>query len=164
MAISRNKKEEIVKNLKDRIAKSKSLVFARFHGLGVDKAQTLRKGFRDGDAEYMVAKKTLINIALKESGREIPEKLDGEVALATGYGDELLVFKTASDFAKKEKEAFEILGGFFEGEYVDAGKAKQLGAIPGRDGLYGQLVGVLAGNIRKFMYTVNEISNKKGQA
>src|SRR3989344_1158584 len=152
MAITRAKKEDTIGKLKDKIVKSKALVFARFHGLSVAKASDLRRKFRAGDADYTVAKKSLLKIALRDSGKELPQELEGEVGFVSGYGEELPVFKIASDFAKKEKEAFVLLGGYFEGKFVDAATAKALGSIPSREALLAQLMSVLQGNIRKFMY------------
>src|SRR3989338_6717483 len=149
MAVTRSKKEELVKVLKEKISKSKALVFARFHKLSVAKASGFRRDLRKADSEYTVAKKTLLKIALKASGKEVAEKFEGEVGVITGYGDELATFKSAMYFSKKEKEAFQVLGGIFEGKVIDAQTAKALGIIPSREVLIAQLMGVLLGNTRK---------------
>ena len=161
MPITRAKKKEIVADLKEKIVKSKALVFAKFHGLSVAKASQFRKKMRGEDAEYTVAKKTLLGIAFKGSDKEIPADLAGEIGLVSGYGDELGVFRAVLDFSKKEKEAFEIMGGFFEGKYIDAATAKALGAIPSREALLGQCMSVLVGNTRKFVYMLDQIAKQK---
>ena len=162
MPITKSKKEEVVSSLKDKIGRSKSLVLARFHGLSVAKVSDLRRKFRAQDGDYTVAKKSLLKIALRDSGRELTGELDGEIGVAAGYGDELAVFKIASDFAKKEKEAFQIVGGFFEGKFVDAQAARSIGLIPSREALIAQVMQVMQGNVRKFMNIVDQLS-KKGQ-
>ena len=164
MAITRSKKEDLVTDLKDKITKSKALVFARFHKLSVAKASQFRKDLRKVDSEYTVAKKTLLKLALRESGKEVTEKLEGEVGVITGYSDELAPFKSAIDFAKKEKETFQVLGGIFEGKVVDATTAKALGMIPSREVLLAQLMSVLVGNTRKFVYILDQIQKQKSQA
>lgn len=160
MPITRLQKEEIVKKLKDKIEKSHALVFAKFHGLSVAKIAALRRLFRSHNADYTVAKKTLMKIAFSQSGKSIPGDLEGEVGLIAGYGDQLGIFKTATEFAKKEKGAFQVLGGFFEGTYVDAETAKALGLIPSREALLAKLMQVIQGNTRKFVYILDQISKK----
>ncbi len=113
MAISRAKKEEIVKTLKEDILSAKAVVFAKFHKLSVGKISDLRRKFRAVGGKYTVSKKTLIGRAFQDAGKGDLPVMEGEVALITGREDELALFKTAGDFAKKEKESFQILGGFF---------------------------------------------------
>ncbi|MBI2052698.1 MAG: 50S ribosomal protein L10 [Candidatus Ryanbacteria bacterium] len=161
MPITRTKKHEIVKELKDKMQKAKSLVFARFHGVSVAKISEFRRRLKQEDSEYMVAKKTLIKIALKETGKDVSEEFEGEVGMLAGYGDELGLWRQASDFAKKEKGAFEVLGGFFEGKYVDKETARRLGMIPSREALIAQFMSVLLGNTRKFLYILDQLKNKK---
>ncbi len=160
MPITRVKKESIVGELQDKIGKSKAVLFARFHGLSVAKVTGLRRLFRAENADYTVAKKTLIRVAFGESGKDLAMDLPGEVAVISGYGDELSIFRVASTFAKKEKGAFEIVGGFFEGQFVDEKIAKALGAIPGREVLYAQLMSVILGNTRKFVFVLDQIAKK----
>ena len=162
MAITREKKENIIEKVKDAATRAKSFVFVQFHGLSVADAQALRRSFRENDAEYVVVKKTLLKKALKDSGKEFDSELEGEIGVAFSYGDELAAFKTASDFTKKLKEKLQIAGGYFEDKFVDISEARMLGSIPGREALIGQVMSVLQGNIRKFMYVVNELS-KKGE-
>ncbi|MEK7649479.1 MAG: 50S ribosomal protein L10 [Patescibacteria group bacterium] len=161
MPITRTKKESIVAELQSKIGKSKAMLFGRFHGLSVAKITELRRTFRREDAEYMVAKKTLLRVAFRESGKDLSLDLPGEIGIAAGFGDELSIFRAASAFAKKEKGAFEIVGGFFEGQFVDAKTAKALGAIPGREVLYAQLMSVILGNTRKLVYVLDQLSKKK---
>ncbi|MEK7150839.1 MAG: 50S ribosomal protein L10 [Patescibacteria group bacterium] len=160
MPITRSKKEEVVKNIQGKVAKAKVLVFARFHGLSVAKATTFRRAVRALEADFSVAKKSLLRIAFRAEGKEIPGELDGEVGLVAGRGEELPLFKAISDFAKKEKDAFQILGGFYEGKYIDAATAKALGQIPSREALLAQLMGVIQGNTRKLLYVLDQMSKK----
>jgi large subunit ribosomal protein L10 len=160
MPITRAKKEEVVKTIKEKIAKANVLVFARFHGLSVAKNTQMRRIFRGLDADFTVAKKSLLKIAFRDAGKEIPVDLEGEVGLVAGRGEELPVFKAISDFVKKEKEAFQILGGFFEGKFIDAQTAKALGLIPSREALLAQLMGVIQGNTRKLIYIIDQLSKK----
>lgn len=162
MPITRSKKEEVVKILKDKIVKAKVLIFARFHGLSVAKNTQMRRIFRGLDADFTVAKKSLLKIAFRDTGKEIPVDLEGEVGLVSGHGEELPVFKAIVDFTKKEKDTFAVLGGFFEGKFIDTQTAKVLGLIPSREALLARLMGVIQGNTRTLVYVLDQLS-KKGQ-
>src|SRR3990167_9171681 len=89
MAISKDKKVEVVEKLKKVFKNAKSLVFVNFHGLNVTNATLMRRALQDEGVSYVVAKKTLTNLALKEEkfAGERPT-LDGELALA--WGDDLV--------------------------------------------------------------------------
>ncbi len=82
MAISKNKKVEVVSNVSDIAKKSGSLVFVNFHKLNVIETGEVRNSLRKADVGYRVAKKTLIKKALSDLGikGELPS-LDGEVAI-----------------------------------------------------------------------------------
>ena len=88
MAISRQKKEEILKNLREDIKQAGIIVFVNFHGLSVLRATELRRVLRQIGAKYVVAKKTIIKKAFEKSGfsGELPE-LEGEIALAFSKED-----------------------------------------------------------------------------
>lgn len=163
MPITRSKKEEIVAGLMDQIKGAKALAFAKFHGLSVGKTSEARRKFRAGGGSYTVAKKSLIALAFKKAGLGDMPALEGEIALISGDEDELSIYKTASDLAKKEKEAFQLVGGFFEGNFIGAETAKALGAIPSREALIAQLMSVIIGNTRKFVYLVDQIQKQKSQ-
>jgi len=162
MPLTRANKEDIVNKLADKIARAQALVFLRFRGLSVAKAQELRRMLRELEADYTVAKKTLLGIALKENNKEISDTLEGEIGMVAAYGDELGVFKGAVTFAKKEKEALHISGGFYEGKFVDAATARALGSIPSREALLAQLMSVIQGNTRKFVVLLDQLA-RKGQ-
>ena len=173
MAITKNKKQEILKNLEEKAKKASSVVFVNFHGLNVVKTTQLRRSLRNLGADYLVGKKTLIKKAfdsLKFKG-EMPE-LEGEIALAFGDKDAVAPAKGIADFQKENKDSLKILGGVLEGEYMSVEKAIALSNIPSREVLYGKFVnvinspiqgavGALNGIIRSFVNTLDQIAKNK---
>lgn len=173
MAITRAKKQEIISKLSNLAKKADLLIFLGFRGLSVAKASELRRKLRKVGASYVVAKKRLAQIVLKNAGVEMP-KLGGEVAfifsggeLAAGSDDSALaVAKEAHVFAKWNKEA-SILGGVFSAKggsasggqrqpkFVDASMITRLAQIPSREVLVAQVVGVLEGPIRGLLGVLN---------
>lgn len=172
MAISKQKKEEILKNLRENIKQAGIIVFVNFHGLSVLKAMELRRMLKQIGARYVVAKKTLIKKSFEDSGfsGELPA-LDGEVALAFSENEPTVSAKTIEQFAKKNK-TIKILGGVFESGFVGADKIIVLANVPPREVLLGQFVNVinspvrglafvLSGVIKNFAVVLNQVAKSR---
>lgn len=172
MPITRQQKENILKDLEARIKASNISVFVNFHGLSVASLGDLRKSLRGVGVKYFVAKKTLIKKALDNLGfkGEIPA-LDGEVAMAFAENDPISAVKILDEFAKKNK-TIKLLGGVFENELINAQTAARFASIPSREVLLGQFVNIinsprkglvvsLNGIMRNFVSALDQIKNKK---
>ena len=168
MAVSKAKKQEIIKELSDKLAKQKSLVFADLSGLKVKDLSDLKKRLRENKAEFKVAKKTLIGIALKERKIDADVKtMAGEIALIFAFGDETGGAKAAYEFARDSKN-LKIIGGWLEGKMMSADEIVALAKLPSRNQLYANLVGclsspirglasVMQGNLRGLVYALSQI-------
>lgn len=164
MAITKDKKREIVETLKTKVASAPSVVFVNFHGLSVALATELRKKLRGEQIGLMVAKKTLIRRAFDGSKieGEMPE-LQGEVAMAYGE-DAIAPARGIYEFEKANKDIVKILGGIFEGKFVDAGLMSEIASIPGREVLLGKLVNILNSPIQRFVMALDQISKLKANS
>ena len=165
MAITKEKKSEIVKKLKSVAEIGKTIVFVNFHGLSVGGVSDLRKNLRSKEIGYYVAKKTLIKRTFGEAGfaGEMPE-LEGEIALAyltNEAGDTLLPIKEIYDFHKKNTEVLKIVGGIYDGKYVDAEFVIQMAKIPNRETLYAQFVNLINSPIQGLVMALDQIAQKK---
>lgn len=161
MALTKEKKIEIVDKLKKIIKSAKSLVFVNFHGLNVADVTTLRKTLRPLNIGYVVSKKTLLTRALSEIKTEgqLPE-LPGEIALV--YGEDMLApSREIYNFHKDHKETIKIVGGIFEGKYMDTVAMLSIATIPGREVLLAQFVNLINSPIQRFAVTLSEIAKKK---
>lgn len=163
MAITKQKKADIKKDLTERLKSAQSVVFVNFHKLPVSEVTSLRSELRKNNSGYVVAKKTLLALALRDAAYEgtVPV-LDGEVAVAYGP-DELSATKEVAEFAKAHAEGFKVLGGVFEGRYIAASQVIALGNIPSREVLYSQLLSVFNGPVRSFATVIDAIAKKKGE-
>lgn len=161
MAINKEKKEQIVGALQERVNGAESVVFVNFHGLSVAAATELRRRLREAGVGLMVAKKTLIRRAFAGSAvtGELPS-LDGEVAVAYG-SDALAPARGLREFERDNKDAVKILGGVFEGKFADAGLMIEIASIPGREVLLSKLVNILNSPIQRFVVALDQISLKK---
>lgn len=161
MAITKNKKKEIVEKASDILKKGKTFVFVNFKGLKVNDASLMRKELRSKGIGYYVSKKTLLGRALKslETKGELPE-LSGEIALA--YGEDLLApAREVFSFEKKFKDAVKIAGGIFEGEYFARDRMLAIATIPPKEVLYGQFVNLINSPIQRLVISLDQIATKK---
>lgn len=174
MPKTKAQKEATVADIADKFSRMKGAVLVDYKGTKVKDAQKIRESSWEQGVDYEVVKKTLLRLALKGAGLEgkVDEQfLKGNLAMVFGYKDEVETAKFAARFAK-ELESFKILGGLFEGAYIDSNKIKQLASLPGRVELLGKLVGtiqapisglvnVLAGNLRGLVQVLNAIKESK---
>jgi large subunit ribosomal protein L10 len=161
MAISKQKKGEIIEKLTDSLKKAKSLVFVNFHGLSVSDASAMRHTLREEGVSYTVAKKTLAKRVLdthKFEG-ELPE-LTGELALAWGE-DDIAPARSVNGFVKKFPEGLKILGGVFEGRYMSAPEMQEIALIPTMDVLRGRFVNIINSPIQRMAIALSEIAKAK---
>ncbi len=161
MAITKEKKKEITHKIEGIIKDSKSLVFVNFHGLPVSDMTTMRGTLREKGLGMFVTKKTLAKRAMNDAKLEgeLPE-LPGELALA--YGADLLApAREVFEFQKKHKEALTILGGVFEGRYMDKTQMMDIALIPPLQTLYGQFVNLINSPLQRFAVALDQIAQKK---
>jgi large subunit ribosomal protein L10 len=162
MAISQEKKRQILAKLKDAFTEATSVAFVSFTKLTVKDASQMRKTLKDAGVSYYVAKKTLIRKALEKSSYagEVPE-LPGEVAVAWTTEDVTAPARGVYDFGKKLKGALTLVGGVFEGAFADAKKIEAIATIPPLPILRGMFVNVINSPIQGLVIALDAISKKK---
>jgi len=168
-------KGEILRNLSEKIKKSKSVVFAGFNALTVKDNENLRAQLRKENSEYYVAKKTLMNLAFKDQIKDLNIRdFDGKLAAIFSYEDEVAPAKILGNF-RKDKEKIEkvfFLGGILENKLLSKNEVEALAKLPSKLELYAKLVGslnapvsgfvnALAGNLRNLVYVLKAIEEKK---
>jgi len=173
MSVSvREKKAQIVQELKDKFSNCSSAILVDYRGLTVEEATKLRKKFRDAGVEYKVYKNTLTEIAAKELGYDdIVPYLQGPTAIAFGVKDPVAPAKILKD-AINEFKKMEFKVGLVDGKIIDVDGIKALADLPSREELIAKMlgsmnapianfVGVLSGVIRSFIYALNAVKEKK---
>lgn len=174
MAKTKEQKKKIIDDLKDKIRKAKSIVFVNFNNLNVSSNEELRNKLRENNSEYYVAKKTLMNLAFKDSNiKDIDaKKFEGQIAVVFGYDDEVSPAKTVDEFKKSNECEIEFTGGILEDKFISSDLVSELAKIPSKQELYAKIVGsinapvsgfvnVLAGNLRNLVYVLKAIEEKK---
>lgn len=157
MAITRQKKEEILKELIDKFGKSKSVVFADYRGLDVSNISDLRNKLRAEDAEAKVAKKTLIGLAAKENKLDLDKSaMEGPVVATFSYEDPLSGIRILYQFSKKN-ENLKLLGGVVDGEVVGPDVIQKYAKLPSREELLAKFLGSINAPLSGFVGIGNSL-------
>lgn len=161
MAITKQKKVEITDNLDKVVKDASSIVFVNFNKFKVSDSTELRKKLRADSIGLIVAKKTLLKRALQSASIEgdMPT-LDGQVAIA--YSQDLLApAREVFDFQKTHKDNVSIIGGVFEGKFMNKEAMTSIATIPSREVLLSQIAYLLKSPMQRLAIAVNAVSAKK---
>lgn len=165
---------DLVKNLREKVAKSKSILFADLQGLKANDANNFRAKMLETKAEVSMAKNSLLEIALKAEKKdtaEISKDLIGQTVAIFTYEDAVAPIKAFFDFAKKFELA-KVKSALLDGKYTTSKDIETLSKLPSRDQLLAQVlytlkspltgfVTVLGGSQKKFVYALAAIAKKK---
>lgn len=174
MAITKQKKEEVVKELSEALSDAKIVIFTDFKGMDVNSLTILRNKVRESGGRYLVAKKTLIKRVLDEKKiKDLnPLEMEGQIGIAFGTEDSVATSKAVYQ-TQKEGKILRILGGIMENSILSDNEIIQLAQLPTRDELLYRVIGsinapvsgfinVLRGNMTGLLYTLKAIQNNKG--
>ncbi|MBZ9569502.1 50S ribosomal protein L10 [Patescibacteria group bacterium] len=170
MALTREQKEKIIEDLKEKVEKQKITIFVNFSGLKVKDFFELKKKLKSANSQLKVAKKTLLNLVLKDYDSAFFQeaaKLRGEIAVIFGFEEEILPAKIVHQFSL-ENPKLKILGGYFEGKFREPDEIITLAELPSLNELLARLVknisapisnfvNILGGNIKNLVYLLSTI-------
>ena len=138
-------KAQTIDELTDAIGRSQLTIVADYRGLGVAEMQTFRATLRPFDAEFRVAKNTLVRIAANKNGiGHLDPILEGPTALMIAYGDIVGAAKAVSDFARSSR-ILTVKGASLGTTAIGVSDVEALASLPPVEELRGKLVGLLAG-------------------
>lgn len=169
--------KEAVKELREKISKAKSVFFADYKGIKANQMNDLRASMKAQNTEVVVAKNTLMKIALEKENYDttmVKDQLKEANAAFIAYSDALAPLKPLFEFVKKF-EMPKVKAGFVEGTYADARQVEVLSTLPSKEQLLAQVVGglkaplsgfvnVMGGTQRKLVYALSAIANKKSES
>jgi large subunit ribosomal protein L10 len=148
-------KEQQVGELKDKLAKTASVLLADYRGLDVPTVTDLRNQFRKAQCEYKVYKNTLVKLAIKGTAMEgMGKHLEGPTAIVFSWESPAASAKVATKIAK-DQEKFILKGGYFEGQILDVKGVEALASMPGKDELRAKLLATFMAPATDFVRTIN---------
>ena len=150
MAITRQKKEEILAELIKKFQEAKSVSFGQYAGMSVTDLSEMRNKMREAGVEFKVAKKTLLRLAAKEAGLELPDEIvEGTVGAAFSYEDAVSGPKMLKTTGKKI-EVVKLLGGVMEGKVLSIQEMGELADLASREELLAKFVGMMRSPLQSF--------------
>jgi large subunit ribosomal protein L10 len=176
MALSKDKKAEVVAEVSQLLKDSKLTVVAKYSGTSVKSLQELRRQGKENGTVITVAKNRLVKKALEQDERFKDldvNLLSGQLMYAFNADDEVAPAQTLSNFAKNEPQ-IEFVGGLdADGRMLAAEDIKALAGLPSKDQLRAQLAGtiaaplsgflnVMAGNVRGILNALNARAEQIG--
>ena len=161
MALSKNKKSELVEKYSNILDNAKTFVYVNFKGLTVKDTEVLRKKLYAENISYNVVKKTLWNRAV-DTKKVSGDRPAVEVEMAVIAGEDLLApARIANEFSKEHKGLFSIVGGIFDGVFKDEKSMMEIATIPAREVLLSQLAFLLKSPMQRLAIGINEVAKKK---
>ncbi|MBZ1356231.1 MAG: 50S ribosomal protein L10 [Candidatus Nealsonbacteria bacterium] len=172
MPLTKKRKEEIIKDLEEKIDRQKAAVFINFKGLKAGDFVGLRSELKSKDSNITVAKKSLANIAFKNKGIEIDlSNIKDELGIVFGFVDEIIPAKVIHNLSNSKPE-IKIIGGIIEKELRTGEDMVALAKLPSREEILVRVVrgiqapvsgfvNVLQGNIRGLVYALGAIRDNK---
>jgi large subunit ribosomal protein L10 len=137
--MKRSDKEQLVTELKDKLAGADAVYYTDFTGLNVKRMTELRRRFRKAGVEYVVIKNTLALRAVNEAGMT-GQALKGPTGVVVAK-DAISAAKLLTDFAKENDSKPSVKGGLYEGAVIDEATVKKLASLPTREEALSILVG-----------------------
>ncbi len=162
MAKTKEQKKAIIDRLEDAAKSSSSTVFVHFSGLPVSEETAMRGDLREKGVSYFVARKTLMKRAFAAAGiTGTQPEMTGEVAVAYGSDDPTAAARGVHAFVKKYGGKLSIVGGIYEGRFMDAAEMNEVATIPPVDVLRGMFANVINSPIQGLVIALNGIAEKK---
>ncbi len=153
-----NKKNlETVSLLKESFADCSGLVFFDYRGTTVTQLTELRRELAKNSASLKVCKNSLIDIALRDLGREVNDEMFiNPTAVVFAKGEMPAAAKVISEAAKKN-DKIKIKGGYMGEDILDANSVKIVADIPPKDVLLSHLVTALQAPISGFANSMHSV-------
>ena len=151
--MKRVEKEQLVTELRAKMAGATTLYYTDFTGLNVKRMTELRRRLRRAKVEYVVIKNTLALRAVNEAGLT-PQPLRGPTGLVVSR-DAVAAAKVLADFAKENDQKPVVKGGLMDGRVLNAEQVKQLAAMPSREQMLAELGASMQAPLAAFAGALN---------
>lgn len=140
--MARPEKVAVVEEVREQLRHSTATLLTEYRGLSVGELRALRIELGKVEATYQVAKNTLVRIAVREAGLEVPaEVLTGPTAITFCAGDPVATAKILRAFSRQHP-ALVIKGGILDGGVLSAAEAIRLADLASREELLARLAGL----------------------
>jgi large subunit ribosomal protein L10 len=161
LSLNRNEKAAVITDVAAQVARSQTLALAEYRGLTVEHLNNLRRQARDKGVYLHVLKNTLARRAVAGTPFEVAsESMVGP--LIYGFSeDAVAAAKVLSDFAKGNDKLV-VKGGAYAGRVLSADGVKSLAAIPSKEVLLSQLLGLMQSPVSRMARVLAALAEERG--
>jgi large subunit ribosomal protein L10 len=172
---NRQKKMDIVTELSGKFGKAKAIVFTNYQGITHKQLENFKRAIKPLKAEYVVAKNSLLTLALAENKLKLAEDmvLDGQTGTLFLYEDVITPLKELAKIIK-ELNLPSVKFGIMEEAPITGEQVLKLSTLPTREVLLTQLAVTLKSpisglhralnwNLQKFVMTLSAVAKGKTQ-
>ncbi len=137
---------QIANDIAKLLTSSEYLYFVTYKGLKVKEMNAFRSQLDKNGAECHVLKNRLVRKVAELNGLQAlaETKIVGDTAVVLGKGDAGAVAKVIEDFSKTTKGVLAPKCGYYEGAMLSEAEVLAIAALPSKDALRAQLLGLLA--------------------
>ena len=156
MAISRERKEEVLAQYADWFKRSQAVILVEYTGAKMKDLDAIRSKVRDSGGEFHIVKNTLAKRAMEASGMQVPDGLmEKSTAVSFAFNDVAATAKALSEVTKSMEFA-KVKGGFMAGQALSASQVKALADLPPLPVSRARLLGVIQAPAGKLVRTLAE--------
>jgi len=156
LALLRKKKEEILGQYKDWLAKSRAVVLTEYTGLSMKNLDQLRQTLREAGGEFHVVKNTLGKIAFSEAGYPVKDEyFTGSTGIGFAFEDAPALAKAMTAYAK-DSPFVHVKGGYLGSQMMDEKDIQALADLPPLPIMRAILLGTLMAPASKLARTLAE--------
>jgi large subunit ribosomal protein L10 len=142
--MNRDQKAAVIEDVAREIGSADAVFAIDYRGISVKQSAELRGRLGGADATFRIVKNRLTARAVDQAEAEtLKPLLEGPTALTFVHGDAALAAKELAAF-RREHGLLIFKGGTMDGDDLTADDIEAISRLPGRDALYGQLVGMAA--------------------
>jgi len=154
MALTKDKKNEVVNEISQLLSDSKMTVVAAYQGTPVKAMQALRRAGRDNGTTLKVVKNRLVIKAIQSTDNVKDadiSALNGMLLYAFNGSDEVAPAQVLANFAKTQP-TIEFVGAISaEGKFLSSEEVKSLATMPSKNELIAQVIATLSSPLNDVM-------------
>jgi large subunit ribosomal protein L10 len=156
LALSREKKQEVLDQYKQWLDNSQAIVLVEYAGIKMTAFDAIRAKVRETGGEFHVVKNTLARKVFEANGMTIPAGyLEKSTAMVFAFKDAAATTKALTE-ATAKMEAIKLKGGFLDKQALNPAQVKALAELPPLPVVRAQLLGVLQAPAGKLVRTIAE--------
>jgi len=157
LALSKDKKKELLAQYVDWLKEGRAVVLAEYTGMDMKGFDSLRKDIREAGGEFHVAKNTLLKRAFADAEMDVDAEIFlGSTAIGIAFEDAPGLAKAIKDFGDQKDSPLKIKGGYMDGRFMQASEVNTLADLPPLPVVQAKLLGLFNTPAQKLVGVLNE--------